>query len=666
MRYRYILTTLLLSLFFLSAIGKPVTETEVRIVVNSLLESWNKDLEISKIEARYLEGGELSYYMVDLGLNGWVMVSGDDALRPLLAFSFENSMSPEESWNDAARYLLDRYQEELTIAIRNPELKRDERWDRSALPSATKNVSAEPVDPFIEVTWNQGSGWNMFCPVDEDGPGGRVFVGCVAVAMAQAMSVYEYPSRPKGVKSYVHDDYGSIAVNYDMADPYEWDQMSSTSYDSSNAILLYHLAVSVEMDFQPDGSGAYVRNAGSAMNQYFSYSKNLLFKDRFADVEEWEALLVAELEVGRPIIYRGVNEDGGHAWNIDGYYDMNGQAFFHMNFGWSGSQNAYYTLDNISPGSSAYDEGQGALIGIAPPSSAPYDISLSKLTVAEELPVGSYVADVTVEDEDPNNSYSFTCKGPYNFLLRDYGPASFYIQDGQLFTDTVFEYDETDPEANSKYLLIIVEDQYGNEYQEEFDIAIEKAYYGPEGIALSDTTVMENQPLGTAVAKLIIEDEDVTNSYTYILYGPYNHGTSGFDSASFYVENDTLKTSVVFDREVADTCYMLLELLDSYGNQLSRAFTVQIEPDQSGATGISSIVEESDLLYPNPADRLVTLKNPESISSLEIFEIATGRKISMMRNLSGTVDVSGLPEGIYLVVVHSGKGVFLQKLLIQH
>ena len=183
---------------------------------------------------------------------------------------------------------------------------------------------------------------------------------------------------------------------------------------------------------------------------------------------------------------------------------------------------------------------------------------------------------------------------------------------------------------------------------------------------MSDTTVMENQSVGTTVAKLIIEDEDVTNSYTYILYGPYNQGTSGFDSASFYVENDTLKTSVVFDWEVADTCYMLLELLDSYGNQLSRAFTVQIEPDQSGSTGISSIVEESDLLYPNPADRLVTLKNPESISSLEIFEIATGRKISMMRNLSGTVDVSGLPEGIYIVVVHSGKGVFLQKLLIQH
>ncbi len=57
---------------------------------------------------------------------------------------------------------------------------------------------------------------------------------------------------------------------------------------------------------------------------------------------------MTELEAGRPIVYRGGPDDGrsGHAWNIDGY----GDGYFHMNFGWSGSQNGYFTLDLINPG----------------------------------------------------------------------------------------------------------------------------------------------------------------------------------------------------------------------------------------------------------------------------------------------------------------------------
>ena len=429
MRHRYIIFILTLFLFVASVFGKPVTVEEVREAAYALMQSLDKDLNIEGVEARYLPGGELGYYMVDLGENGWILVSADDAMRPVLAFSFENSMTPEDEWNAEARYLLNLYQKEITLTLKDQSLPRDVRWDHEALSAEKKAAAAGPVEPFIEVTWNQGSGWNMFCPVDEDGPGGHVYVGCVAVSMAQAMSVYDYPVRPEGIKSYVHADYGSIAVNYDMADPYEWNQMNVSTSDSFNAMLLYHCAVSVEMDFGADGSGAYVRNARSAMSMYFNYSESMTFEERYADTEEWIATLAGELEAGRPIIYRGNPEDGsaGHAWNLDGYYASNSVDYFHMNFGWSGSQNGYYTLDLINPGSNDFNSNQGAILGIAPPSSFPYDLTLSELSVPEELPLGSFVADVQVSDEDPGNTYSFTCRGAYNFLLKDYGPASFYI-----------------------------------------------------------------------------------------------------------------------------------------------------------------------------------------------------------------------------------------------
>ena len=62
----------------------------------------------------------------------------------------------------------------------------------------------------------------------------------------------------------------------------------------------------------------------------------------------------------RPIIYVGYSNDGGHAWNIDGYED----DYFHNNWGWGGSQNGYYLLSSLY--GFVYD--QGALINMIPES----------------------------------------------------------------------------------------------------------------------------------------------------------------------------------------------------------------------------------------------------------------------------------------------------------
>jgi hypothetical protein len=666
-RNRYILGVLALLLFVASAFGKPVSLTEVRGVVNALLEDWDKELEIANIEARFLPDGNVAYYMVSLGQGGWVLVSGDDAMRPVLAFSFENALRPESEWNDAAAYLLDLYQQEIKLAIEDPSLHRDRRWDAEDKQTAMKAAAAAPVEPFIQVNWNQNSGWNMFCPEDEEGPGGHVYVGCVAVAMAQAMTVYEYPARPQGVKSYVHPDYGSIEVNYNLAAPYEWDLMGAGSPDEYNAILLYHAAVAVEMDFGADGSGAFVRSGATpAMINYFNYSGSARFENRFADTEEWVNALVAELEAGRPIIYRGNPEDGsaGHAWNLDGYYASNTVDYFHMNFGWSGSQNGYYTLNDISPGNNDFNSNQGAMLGIAPPSSMPYDLELSETSVQEELAVGTYVADVEVSDEDPDNEYTFTCKGEYSVVLDDYGPASFYIEDQKLYTDKVFVFDEEDPEANSVFLRIEVEDQYGNSYAEDFQIAIEKVFHGPDGIALSDSSVYEKVAVGAAVARVLVEDEDPSNTYSFTLQGPYNPAIADYDPASFYIENDTLKTSVEFDYSVSDTSFVRITVEDSRGFTLSRDFTIRIVENSSGSTGLEEFSKELNI-YPNPADNFVYLEGFEAYQSIGLYELS-GKLVMKVATYQKQLDISRFRNGIYLMVLDGAQGRVVRKLLIQH
>lgn len=664
MRGRLFILSFLLFLFVVPGSAKPVTKAEAAEVVYELLASWGQPagIQIIQMDPHYLADGSLAFYMVDLGSKGWVLVSGDDVLSPVLAFSFENRMTPLDQWTDAAAYLLDVYRNDIELSLKNKDLKRDVRWDGLQLPTLKGSTEDIRIEPIIDVKWNQGSGWNMFCPADEDGPGGHAYVGCVAVSMAQAMTVYEYPAKGVGIKSYLHDDYGSITVNYDQAEPYAWSEMGASSYDSANAMLLYHCAVSVEMGFGADGSGAYVRTAARAMKQYFSYSSNLSFMDRLPDAEEWEALLVDELVAGRPIVYRGEPGDGtaGHAWNVDGY----GDGYFHMNFGWSGSQNGYYTLDLINPGSNDFSENQGAMIGIEPPVSGPLDISLSGTSIEEGLAIGSYVADVSVEDEDLNNVYTFTCKGKFNIILDDYEESSFYIEDGKLLTGEVLEYNDERPDRNSEFLLIIVEDQYGNEFEKDFSIDILKAYAGPTGISLSDSTVKEMQPVGTAVACVMVEDEDTSNSYVYRTYGPFDPDSQDFTASLFYMDGDTLRTDVVFDLELSDTAYVLIELEDAFGNILSRPFTINIESDQSGSTGLKPVQMENGLVFPNPADQFLKLNNAESLASFEMYEISTGRLVLKMETPSERIDVSQLPEGAYFIMIQRGAEVKAQKVLI--
>ncbi|MFO7671079.1 MAG: T9SS type A sorting domain-containing protein, partial [Bacteroidales bacterium] len=176
--------------------------------------------------------------------------------------------------------------------------------------------------------------------------------------------------------------------------------------------------------------------------------------------------------------------------------------------------------------------------------------------------------------------------------------------------------------------------------------------------------VKELQPIGTAVACLMVEDEDDTNSYTFELKGPFNASVSDYDVPLFYLDEDTLRTDVIFDLHESDTAYVLIELEDRYGFRMSRAFTIHIKRDQSGSTGFTRLSLENDLVFPNPAGEFINLRNPHLISSFEMFEVSSGRMVISQEKVEGRMEVSGLPEGAYLVVIRSEGEMHAQKLLI--
>lgn len=222
------------------------------------------------------------------------------------------------------------------------------------------------VEPLVEAKWGQGSPWNKFCPSDDDGR--HALVGCVAVAMGQAMNKWNWPERGVGSNSYTptnHPEYGLQTASFDTA--YQWADMHPTYPDDASALLLYHAGVATYMNYGPDESGANTSvYATQALKNHFRFYKGMQMreKERYSE-KDWFIMLRQELINGRPLIYIGSNPDGGsgHAFNIDGFHS---ESYFHFNWGWNGAGNGYFRLENMAAGGGNFTKGQAAIFWIQP------------------------------------------------------------------------------------------------------------------------------------------------------------------------------------------------------------------------------------------------------------------------------------------------------------
>jgi hypothetical protein len=131
------------------------------------------------------------------------------------------------------------------------------------------------------------------------------------------------------------------------------------------AEILYHLGVSVDMVYGPDGSGMYNHKAAFSLRTYFKYSPETQYVFRDSTTMDWDSLLISHLDQRIPMYYAGwsVPNINGHAFICDGYQ---GTDFYHFNWGWSGSYNGYFYTDNLTPGGSNFNLAQELIINAVP------------------------------------------------------------------------------------------------------------------------------------------------------------------------------------------------------------------------------------------------------------------------------------------------------------
>lgn len=286
------------------------------------------------------DGLERVYLFGHAAKDGFMIVSGDDAVPALLGYSDSETIAPD-NLPDNLRYWLDEYARQIAYAAQNTD-------GEPATPAIKQRAT---VEPKLTTIWDQLQPFNKFTPMHSAMP---TPTGCVATAVAQIMNWHKWPEQPTGKKSFNSYYIGTLSIDFDRI-KFDWDKMLDRYYLSSPeenidavATLMMAVGYASEMVYNQNSSGATGYNAANGMLTYFGYNKAMTLENReWYDIEEWDDLVYAELTENGPVYYEGTGDGGGHAFVCDGYDGETG--LFHFNWGWSGKGNGYYRLSALDP-----------------------------------------------------------------------------------------------------------------------------------------------------------------------------------------------------------------------------------------------------------------------------------------------------------------------------
>ena len=364
--------------FYLCSIARPIDQETAHNIAAKFMGT--SDLQLA---ATYrTEQGASAFHVFNTS-DGFVIVSADDCETPIIGYSREGRFDPNNVPIQMEDYLQD-FIARIQYGIEN-HIEADEatakQWEMAKTTGKLNDSkSTKAVAPLLTDKWNQGCLYNNLCPT-MSGPCGHAEVGCVAVAMAQIMRYWGYPTTGWGTHSYTN---AGLTLSADFGNTtYDWEHMPDSLTENSSeaeieavATLLYHCGISVEMNYSPNGSNSNSSKIPDALIRYFYYSKHIHREKRsdFSD-EEWLSLLKSSLDLQRPVQYSGFGVGIGHAFVCDGYDEND---LLHFNWGWGGNANGYFALGNLYPNGNNLNNNNYAIFDIIP-QYEPYVVEASSI-----------------------------------------------------------------------------------------------------------------------------------------------------------------------------------------------------------------------------------------------------------------------------------------------
>ena len=292
------------------------------------------------------ETGAYSVYVVRLSPAGYLALNSDDRLPLIVSFSAESVVDLSDVPQNAFRAMLLRH-----VARMEERLAQPVAMQAAVLPGPM--AASELHGPFLETTWNQCNPYNKLCPDDPGGSeyyGYRVPVGCTPTAYAQVLQYHRWPFFGQGTRTYT-DSSGSTTGPHsaDFSDGYEWAEMLM-SYDAWNpnpieaedavAELMYELGVAAEANYESSGTSSSLLTLGRRLGEHFFFES--------CEWQNTQSSLIAPMETDLRAGLPCVVSIPGHAIVADGLMVDSGTTTYHINYGWGGSNNGWWSADNVA------------------------------------------------------------------------------------------------------------------------------------------------------------------------------------------------------------------------------------------------------------------------------------------------------------------------------
>lgn len=374
------------------------------------------------------------YYVFDMPENGgFIIIAADDKVYPIIAYADEGNYI-QENQPENIKWWLKGVAAGIEKSINEdiiPDIKVSEQWETLSSGNILHSRNTdEEVKPLLSTKWSQREPFNKMTPEFE---GERTLTGCIATAMAQIMNYYKYPVRGvKPIEGYTTRVHKIVVPARDITQyQYGWKNMNNVYYTHHSeeqtdavSLLMFDCGASVKMDFRKSFSGAYSSDIVPALRDNFGYDESIAYikRNQVKDEQEWVELLKSNLQNKQPVYYAGSSFFSGHAFVCDGYKTFNGQTLFHLNLGWGGMDDAYYSV-NIP---NDYSFSQEIIVNIKP---AQETVGTSNLVVSQDIQTDALTTYLTVGQNInisgelmtvvDDNTYNGKFEGQYKFIITD-------------------------------------------------------------------------------------------------------------------------------------------------------------------------------------------------------------------------------------------------------
>ncbi len=650
------------------------------------------------------------YYIFNAGNDkGFVIVSGDDELTELVAYSDQGSFVYNAETPENIKKWLNDYSEYVNL-FREGKAKAQYQELRKG------NVV---VAPMITTQWDQGDPYNELCPTEGYY---KCPTGCAATALAQVMNYWEWPVQGRGSHSYVETANRSHFVDFSKS-IYDWANMRDTYKNSEwntaekNAVskLMYDCGVAINMEYSAQGSGALEHDIKTAAPEYFQYDTRHYPRNSYTTVQ-FLNILKKELDQKHPALFGGIGDGGGHEFICDGY-DSN--DFLHINWGWAGISDGYFNVNYMNPdaigtggGSGGFYRDQSILI-ITPNKTNNANTTDNYLSIVPAGYIQGYEGYIqaTTTSAQKGESMHFALSGLWNAGGTDYsgevGLAIFDAEGNRLSTPVSTQnisLKATNVVTSSSYFIIKsefnelkdgiyyifavskesrsdIESQWvrlnslahetikvtGNEIQARVTPKLELLVEGPISVSNANpkpgekiqfTTNIYNPTMESAQGKLNFEIRHVeTNQRKMRLSKTINlYGTSSISIETNATISGTFKAGekyafILTPTFTSNSLDFTLVTNESYNCE----FTI------ADPAGVEDVIADADVtVYPNPATNNVFIETEANLISASLFS-ADGRLVQQVN--ANDIDLTDCNAGYYIVSIETENGIVNKQII---